>query len=135
MANVTDDSYLRKLLILKRPVKFIAAKLGISEPEAVRRIENLKRMAQEQEHNGASELLQLEAVMANQHQLLGYSLGLYQAAFQNRPEVTELNKIIESCPAGTDLAVHLLKHLIILRPFSLPTPARAMQALESPSGG
>lgn len=130
---ITDDSYLLRLKRKGKSNEFISAKMGIPLEEVDERWRAIVKMQVLKEENGLSELRTVCAVLQNQFQLLGQSLGIFTNALHDTYEPSELRKIIEACPKGTDLGTYLMKHTIILKPFFLPSPAElAAEAENSP---
>jgi hypothetical protein len=130
---VTDTSYLVRLKRKGKSEEFIAAKMGMTVPEVRDVWEKLCQEATVERDNGLMELKQVVLILSNQFQLLGQSLGLLSGVLDDTVPPEDLRKVIKSCPAGTDLAVHLTAKLIILKPFQLPSPQALASQLESPS--
>lgn len=128
---VTDHSYLVRLKRKGKSDDFIALKMGMTVSEVRDVWDKLCQEATVEKDNGLAELRQVVIILSNQFQLLGQSLGLLSGVLDNTIQPEDLRKVIKSCPAGTDLAVHLTAKLIVLRPFELPTPAKLAEALEA----
>jgi hypothetical protein len=129
---VTDDAYLVRLKRKGKSDEFISAKMGLTLEEVRRKWAGLVEMASVKPESGQSELRQVGLVLSQQLQLLGQSMGIFLQALASDYEPSDLRALIDSCPAGQDLAAYLLTKTIILRPFSMPTPAQLMEAAEKP---
>lgn len=126
----SGDSYLVTLKKKGKSDEFIAAKMGLKEEEVRERWKAVVEMAKAVPENGLDELQEVCRVLGQQMELLGQSMGLFNSAFRSY-EPTELRKIIKECPKDKDLAAYLLTKVIVLRPFSLPSPEKLADALEN----
>jgi hypothetical protein len=128
--NITDDSYLLKLKRMGWNDERIAFRMNISPAEVGRRWENLLKISQDQLANGLGSLCQVGLVMATQFQLMGQSLGILMGALNNTYRVDELQAVMDQCPKDMEMASWLLRNVIILKPFSLPSPQQLAEEIE-----
>jgi hypothetical protein len=116
---VTEDGYLAQLKSLGKDDDFIAAKLGLPIQEVRKRWRAL--VEAKTDHNaGTYEILEVFRALRQQHLVMGQVIDLLANATGNVYEVSELRKLIDSCPKKKDLAAWLTKHATVLKPFQIP---------------
>jgi hypothetical protein len=123
---LTNDSILIRLVLAKRPLKEIAAKLSISEAEVERRWHALQQeIAGEMATNGHGDIIVQWTTLCMQYQLLGESLKALGSGLCNLAHVSDL---MEQVPGLRDVqAIELVRKFIILRPYVAVDPAQAIE--------
>jgi hypothetical protein len=128
--DITDDTYIIKLKQGQVPDHIIAARLGISVNEVRRRWDALVKVSGASRSTGMTDLWQICVNSSEQIKLLGSSLWMITTALGNPATPEEVSIAIQSCPEGTDLAVHLLSKFIVLRAYVPPPPEAMMEEVE-----
>lgn len=124
---ISNDSYIARMFLSGRPAHITAAKLGMTVEEVNKRWAEIKNQATEVPANGLKELRDHQLLLLDQFALLGTSMAIVSNAINNTVSLEELKHIIAAKPPGSDLADWLMKQLIVLKPFALPSPEKMLE--------
>jgi len=124
---VTSDSYIIKMMQANRPAHVTAAKLGMTVAQVQNRWEELKKEATQIPENGVGILRDVQLTLVDQFSLLGQTMAILSAGISNTVSVEDLRSLIKAKPPEADLAQWLVKHLLILHAFTLPSPEKLVE--------
>ena len=128
---ISDDAYLYKLKTSGWSNLKVAQRMGVTVEEVQDRWDRIKNLSKTEPLSGADDIRGVVGITVQQFHLLGQSISLLGDAINNGIEPSELKGVIASCPEGEDLVTHLLKHLIILKPFILPSAEELIKEAET----
>lgn len=126
MMNV--DLYIARTMVASVPVSIIAAKVGMTEEQVKTRWEALRAEGEKQNENGFVDLLQAFDIMANQYQLLGFSLAHIQKYLAGAVGPGEIEMAILGKTA-TAASKDLCQKYIVLKRFEPMSPEEALKQM------
>lgn len=122
--NVTDELLILKYKMAGMSEKAIAAKLGITEEEVVKRLTSVIDRFSNSAENGYGQLTTAYLRLCNQYQLVGDSLKEVARALGNTASSEEVRVCLSSNPEES--LQKLLSSFIILHPFRPLTNAELL---------